>query len=195
MALAEGCPVIDLSGAQRADFTYFDNAQTTQALATIGYGPTKMLADAHYLSPDRSLGVTILLVTQKRCRDHFGVLRGVDGVEALAQAYLLHRVFAGEQIEAGSRPLFIEINGARFASPAVQPNSPDQPPFALNLVTMATEAKGKSFSWLAWALRGNELVTQATLSGRIISEAFYKRMIQGTREAQDNTTPLFPYQG
>lgn len=178
------CPVLRMSDEElKEDFFYFPPSGVTPLLESFGYGSTKRLIDALYAEPVTRLGVGILLVTEERCKDHFGVLRGVDMVEAVTQT-LLAANFMGRGIEAGSKPIFQRIEGMDFYFPATIGAT-------LNVVVDTLEDEGDIVRGYGWVLRGRSVLAEGIVQGRIRLEREFNVGIRRAGQLQAREMPLF----
>lgn len=169
----------------KEEYTYFPKEVVSEVLGAFGYGPTKKWVDAMYIGPDQSIGVGVLRVTERRCQDHFGVLRGVDQAEALAQALLLLYKFTGD-LPADQRPIMKELESVDFNRPVV-------PGIDLNLVVKKLPSRGHYFSGEGWALRGDSVsVHLSAIVGLVLSAPSLERYLAGEKRDQENSSPRFP---
>lgn len=182
------CPILDLTEQQRSEYLYIPREATTEYLENFGYGSSKRLVDALYLSPDRSIVVGILMVNEARCRDHFGVFRGVDGVESMAQTLLLAEGY-DHQFFKGNRPIFTAISDVVFLKPAVE-----EPPVVLNVIVERIGASERGFGGRAWVLRGTDILTQGVVRGDLLTEREYAVFTRRTQSLQDRNVPIFGFQ-
>lgn len=166
-------------------FETFPKPAVTDALAQLGYGPSKMLVDTFYLSKtDGPLGVGVLKVTKEHCKDHFGLLRGVDQVEAIAQSFILTAHFSGK-IEKGQRPLFREIEGFVFDLPVVEGA-------ILNLLVRPVDFESEQFWGLGQVVVGNTTVASGTIEGSMSKQELIRRIVERREREQKRVDPHFP---
>lgn len=152
------CPILTLSPEELQQFHRTTPDEVATFLATLNYGPTKKLVDSFYLSADRQTGVGVLQVTEEICKDHFGILRGVDSVEAIAQTAILFRNETGEL--ANIKPLFGGIHEARFLGVATVGA-------VLNIVVQNSPAEEGIFVAYGWVLRSRTVLTEGTIYGAV----------------------------
>jgi hypothetical protein len=182
--LISPCPILNLSSEELKQFQRTAPDEVAAFLATLNYGPSKILVDSFYLSPDKKTGVATLLVRKELCRDHFGILRGVDSVEAIAQAAIVHRWLRGELKDI--KPLFGGINKASFKNISTVGA-------VLNIVVQdATDEEGK-FASYGWVLRGNSVLTEGEIYG-VVTDAkknLQASLIKRANMLQKRERPLF----
>lgn len=174
------CPILSITTEERAKYKHIPSKEVDQILSGLGYGPTKMLVDRFYISPDRTTGVGVLDVTEERCRDHYGLFRGVDMIESMAQSYLLLYNLQGN--EGVGRPLFVGADEVRF-------NQISTIGGVLN--TVAQLENCEEFGGYAWTLRGTFVVAQAIIRGRVTSHRGIEVLIKRATSMQERTKPLF----
>lgn len=151
------CPILTLSPEELQRFQRTHPDEVAEFLATLNYGPSKRLVDSFYLSPDKQTGVGVLQVREEMCSDHFGILRGVDSVEAIAQTAILHRYKRGEL--ADIKPLFGGIHEAKFLGIATTGA-------VLNIVVQNSDATAKGeFGSYGWVLRSKTVLTEGEIFG------------------------------
>lgn len=181
--LAKPCPVLQLTSEDIRKFEYTSPEDVSNFLTDFGYGPTKKLIDAYYLSPDKSIGVGVLQVKEETCWDHFGILRGVDTIESIAQAYVLYLYKTG--IVTVGRPLFAGIKNAEFGKIAT-------PGAILNTVVQRTESPEGEFSAHGWVLRSRTLLTEADISGVVAGGNNMESLKKRASLLQGREQPIFP---
>ena|SRR3989344_2876252 len=181
--LAKPCPILQLTSEEIQGFQYTPPEEITSFLTDFGYGPTKKLIDAYYLSPDKSVGVGVLQVKEETCLDHFGILRGVDTIESIAQAYVLYLYKTG--IVSIGRPLFAGIENAEFGKIAT-------PGAILNTVVQRTKSPEGEFSAHGWVLRSRTLITEADISGVIAGGNNMESLKKRAASLQTREQPIFP---
>lgn len=187
--LIRACPILALTAEERQQFVYTGIGQTSQLLNEFGYGPTKKLVDSFYQSPDHSIGVGVLWVREKHCVDHFGVLRGVDLVEAIAQSFLLlhHQIGTfNTKVESFNigRPLFTEIKEAKFLILTT-------PGAILNIVVQNMTFPENKFNGYGWVLRGTTIITAAEIGGAFTSSEAIAVLKTRADSLQKRSKPLF----
>lgn len=165
---------------QPGQYTYLPQEIVHAVLEELGYGDSKMLVDAFYINADGTLGVGVLQVTEGHCKDHFDeIFRGVDQVEALAQAYVLLDRFRGD-LPPGVLTVFDSIKGFEFIKPVLAGAT-------LN-IAVNQEGYGEVFI-------GRNLASRGTVVGRRIEAERLGPHVAAVRKQQDRSKPLFPLQG
>lgn len=168
-----------------SDYQAFSESEVCRTLSEIGYGPSKKLVDSFYLSnTDSAVGIGVLMVTEEHCRGHFGLFRGVDQAESIAQTAILIATFAGK-INKGHQPVFKRIDGFDFDQPVVEGG-------VLNLVTKIDDLESGLFQAVGQVLIGKTIVSSGVVIGGIVREELLDRIIERRRRIQANTPPIFP---
>lgn len=177
------CPILTLSPEELDKFQRTSPDEVTAFLTTLNYGPSKILIDSFYLSPDKQTGVATLLVRDELCRDHAGILRGVDSMEAIAQAGILHRHSRGELTNI--KPLFAGIRRARFLGIATAGA-------VLNIVVQDSIAE-EGFGSYGWILRGRTVLTEGEIYGSVTDarKNLQDSLIKRANLLQQREQPLF----
>lgn len=162
------CPILTLSPEELQQFQRTPPDEVAKFLATLNYGPSKILVDSFYLSPDKQTGVGVLQVREEMCADHFGILRAIDSVEAIAQTAILHRHARGELTNI--KPLFGGIHDARFLNIATVGA-------VLNIVVQNSTAVEGGFASYGWVLRSRTVLTGGEIYG-VVTDA--RKNLQGS---------------
>ena len=164
------------------NYRYIPRSEVSEALDAFGYGSTKKFVDALYIHPDGNSGVGVLKVTEEHCKDHFGLLRGVDQGEAIAQTLLLlHKFVTG--IPDGQSPL-LEHAEVDLKNPAL-------PGSVLNITVNETSSDENSFTGQGAITSGNKITAQGVVSGRVISTELLTRLIERSKRQQVGTRSRF----
>lgn len=179
------CPILELNSKQLQEFEYTPSEEVTKSLEGFGYGPSKRLVDTFYLGPDMLTAVGVLKVTKKHCKDHFGLVRGVDFLEMMAQVYVLYHYKIGTA-DVG-RPLFAGVDDAHFWKIAT-------PGAILNLVVQRTESVNKNqYTGYGWALRSRTVLAEAIISGGVM-EGNIDGLKKRADTLQKRESPIFRLQ-
>ena len=178
------CPILALSPEDLQKFQKTSPEEVAEFLASLNYGPSKRLVDSFYLSPDGDIGVGALLVRPDMCADHFGILRGVDSVEAIAQTAILHRHARGELTYI--KPLFGGIRSMRFLNIATEGAT-------LNMVVQNSEANEVGFASYGWVLRSRTVLVEGEIFGAVTDarKNLQGSLIRRARMLQEREQPLF----
>lgn len=178
------CPILTLSPEELQGFQRTSQDEVVAFLATLNYGPSKRLVDSFYLSPDKQIGVGVLQVTEEMCTDHFGILRAVDSVEAIAQTAILHRHARGELTDI--KPLFGGIHDARFLNIATVGA-------VLNIVVQSSAAGEGEFVSYGWVLRSRTVLTEGEIYGAMTDarKNLQTSLIKRADQLQRREPPLF----
>lgn len=159
--------------------------EVRKALADLGYGPSKMYVDSIYVCPPNGwLGVGVLTVKAEHCLDHFGLLRGVDQAEAIAQTGILTAKFSNQILE-GQRPLLTKIEGFEYDLPVVEGA-------VLNLLVKMGNSYSGRLSIEGQVLVGKTIVAGGIIEGQMGDERAVGVLIARRKQIQGKTTPLFP---
>lgn len=166
-------------------YRYISTAEVSQALEGFGYGPSKKYVDALYIRSDEKQGVGVLKINEEHCRDHFGLFRGVDQGEAVAQTLLLlHKFIVG--IPDGQSPLLQEIT--------VNVNNPVSPDAVLNMSVEIGDPEGNVFSGNGKILSGEIEISRVNVRGRILSSDLLQKLIERSMKAQRKSPTRFSIQ-
>lgn len=159
--------------------------EVRKALADLGYGPSKMYVDSLYVFPPNGwLAVGVLTVKAEHCLDHFGLLRGVDQAEAIAQTGILAAKFSN-QIPEGQRPLLTKIEGFEYDLPVVEGA-------VLNLLVKLGNSFSGGLSIEGQVLVGKTVVADGIIEGKMGDERAIGVVIARRKQIQGRTPPLFP---
>lgn len=166
-------------------FRAFSKDDVFKAFSDLGYGPSKMLVNSFYLrTSDNLSGVGVLTITPEHCSDHFGVFRGIEQIEAVAQAAILVAKFS-DRIPRGKRPLLREVEGFQFDFPIVEGA-------VINLMVQLNESDGSSFNALGQVVVGETIVSQGSFKGGIADERAVNILVRRRHAMQKRSEPLFP---
>lgn len=165
---------------------YVSADETRKVLEELGYGPTKMFVEALYIHKDGNKAVGVLNVTEEHARDHFGVFRGVDHVEAVGQTILALQYISGK-IPEGKVPTLksITIDSHNVAFPGS----------VLNIAVTMNDPEGDFFSGKGTVFSRGKIISEVGGVGRMIDKDLLDRMISRERDRQDRNPPLFPLKG
>ena len=159
--------------------------EVRKALADLGYGLSKMYVDSIYVCPPNGwLGVGVLTVKAEHCLDHFGLFRGVDQAEAIAQTGILAAKFSN-QIPKGQRPLLTKIEGFEYDFPVVEGA-------VLNLLVKMGNSYSGGLSIEGQVLVGKTVVADGIIEGKMADERAIGVLIARRKQIQARTQPLFP---
>ncbi len=175
MAKAEEGPSRVQDSEIEQNYTYHPFEEVKSALASLGYGPSKMLVDAVYVRKDGMQAVGVLTVTEGHCRDHFGLFRGVDQGEAAGQTLILLHCFT-DGIPEGQSPLLRHI--------AIDTENPAPEGVVLNMFVDKTGNRGNIFSGRANVESGAGVISRVEMSGRILPTELARKLIEWRRKRE-----------
>lgn len=179
------CPILTLSPEELGRFQRTPPDAVAAFLSTLNYGPSKILVNSFYLSPDKQIGVGTLLVREDMCQDHFGILRGVDSVEAIAQAAILLRHLRGELTDI--KPLFGGIREVSFKNIATVGA-------VLNMVVQNSDSRAAGgFANYGWVLRSRTVLTEGEIYGATTDarKDLQRSLMRRAMMLQQREQPLF----
>lgn len=154
-----------------------------QSLESIGFGPSKRLVDAMYVTADNQYGIAVVRVDEERCKDHFignPVFRGNDQAEAMAQAILLLGIYSGK---VGLDEM------VTLGETWVQFDRPAFPGIDLNIVVKIEDQDGILGYGEVYA--GNRLLTAGFVRGNIAPSDRMGKILKRLRREQAKAIPVF----
>lgn len=163
------------------------NQETVAAdLEAMGFGPSKRLVDAMYISEDNEYGIAVVRVNKERCQDHFlapnpQIFRGHDQGEAMAQGVLLLGVYSGK------------ITGENIVTLGEVWEQFDRPAFpGTDLNIVVTTEKQEGILGYGEVYAGRRMLTAGYVRGNIASRERVGKILDRMKREQAKAIPVFP---
>lgn len=175
-------PLLEL--VNRETCRLYGQETVAQSLESIGFGSSKRLVDAMYISEDNQYGIAVVRVDEKRCEDHFignPIFRGHDQGEAIAQATLLLGIYSGDV--SSDKIVTLGETWVQFDRPAF-------PGTDLNIVVKREIEEG--FLGYGEVYAGKQLLTAGYVRGNIAPRDKMGRILERLRREQAKVLPVFP---
>lgn len=169
---------------QTDSYKYISSLQTKYYLESFGYGESKMLLDAFYFDKENQKGVGVLQITDERCKDHNGIFRGIEQIEAMAQTCLMLNKLL--QDKSDQKPIFLRVVDFNFILPVTSGS-------LLNIfVNKNDESKIGSRTISKGKIQiGEDIVSYGSIEGTTVSEIFLKKIIEREKQKNNNRESKF----
>lgn len=169
---------------EREGYRYVPKADVKAALLLFGLGESKQMVDAVYIAKDLSKAIGVLQV--KKEEDHLignPIFQGVLGAEAMAQTWILWKMFAG-QMNDRQTARFKGLDKVRFRH-ALYPGA------VVNIAITNLPDPDKAYGQI---LLGKTVLTEAELEAVVIEKDQAEDNAKRRKKIQESTKPLFPFQ-
>lgn len=179
-------PTPDFADKER--YRYFSQGEVTSALEKFGFGPSVRRVDAFYLSPDGKTFVGVLRIDEDLCGEHLignPIFQGVQGPEAMAQTWILGKIFTGQFNPETQSVRFEELERIKFRYSIY-------PEVDINIVVR--ELPEEANTAYGQILSGKRVMIDGVFRGVIVEKEKASERAEKRKRMQATNPPLFPLQ-
>lgn len=172
--------------AERESYRYVPQAEVASALERFGFGPSRRMVDALYISPDGKTIVGVLRVDEALCEEHLvgnPIFQGVQGPEAIAQTWILGKIFTGELDTQTQSVRFEELEKVRFRYSIY-------PEVDVNIVVKELPEQHAAYGQI---LCGKRVMIDGVFRGVIVEKEKADERAEKRKRMQATSAPIFPF--
>lgn len=171
--------------ADKENYRYVSQTEVASVLESFGFAPERRMVDAFYLSPDGKAFIGVLRINQERCEGHLignPIFQGVLGPEAIAQTWILGKIFTGELDPQTQSVRFEQLEDVRFRHSMY-------PDVDVNIVVRELPEQRAAYGQV---ICGERVMTDGIFRAVIIDKTVGRANAEKRKRMQETSSPIFP---